>query len=201
MFKKLVSIFIIIISTAAFANARGIDLRPDQVATINSISSYLKSLKTFNGDFIQIAPNGQRSNGKFWIRRPGLMRFEYAPPTKLLIIADRVWVGVVDLKVKKKADRYPLSETPLDFILSDDPDILRKTDIQDFYYEPGNLSITMTDKNKTMKGSLTLLFAGDDLHLSSWTITDEHGRQTSIHMTNLVENGPVSGKNFALHKY
>lgn len=153
------------------------------------------------GDFIQVAPNGSTSSGKFFIRRPGLMRFEYDPPEKLLIIADRTWVGVIDLKIKTKADRYPLGETPLDFILSDDPDILKKTDVSDFYYEPGNLMISMRDKKGKMKGDLTMIFAGDDLHLSSWTITDEHGRQTSIHISDLRVNVPVSGANFALHEY
>lgn len=202
MFQKFLCA--LIIAVAAFttsAHAAGIQLRADQIATINSVSAYLKSFRTMTGDFIQVAPNGGQSGGKFVIRRPGFMRFEYAPPEKLLIIADGTWVGVIDLKIKNKADRYPLGETPLSFILSDDPDILKKTDVSDFYFEPGNLMISMRDKKGKMKGDLTMVFAGDDLHLSSWTITDEHGRQTSIHISNLRVNEAVSGGNFALHRY
>lgn len=199
--KFLLAVFIAAFSLATTANAAGIELRDDQITTINSVSAYLKSFRTMVGDFIQIGPNGGRTSGKFVIRRPGFMRFEYNPPEKLLIIADRVYVGVIDLKIKSEADRYPLGETPLDFILSDDPDILKKTNVSDFYYEPGNLMISMRDKKGKMKGDLTMIFAGDDLHLSSWTITDEHGRQTSIYISNLTVNVPVSPENFTLHKY
>ena len=202
MFHKFLGVVIIaVFGFTTQVNAENIALRDDEIATINSVSAYLKSFGTMQGSFLQVAPDGSTSNGQFWIRRPGLMRFEYAPPTKLLIIADRTWVGVVDLKVKSKADRYPLGETPLDFILSDDPDIMKKTNVLDFYYEPGNLMITMSDKKGKMKGSLTMVFGGDDLHLSSWTITDEHGRQTSIYISDLRVNEAISGERFALHRY
>ncbi|NRA86327.1 MAG: outer-membrane lipoprotein carrier protein LolA [Rhizobiales bacterium] len=199
--KIFITIFIAVISLTNVANARGMSLQPDQIVTINSLSGYLKRAKTMQGDFVQVAPNGHRSDGKFYIRRPGLMRFEYAPPTKLLFMADGLWVGVIDLKIKNKADRFPLSETPLSFILSDDPDILKKTDVLDFYFEPGNITITMADKAGKMKGSLTMVFGGDNYDLTSWTITDEHGRQTSIYISNLRINEHISGKQFSLHKY
>lgn len=202
MFHKFFAVLIIaLFSFTSVGNAKNIPLRDDEIATINSVSAYLKSFVTMQGNFVQVAPNGGTSGGKFWIRRPGFMRFEYEPPEKLLIIADGTWVGVVDLKIKSKADRYPLGETPLDFILSDDPDIMKKTDVLDFYYEPGNLMITMSDKKGKMKGSLTMVFGGEDLHLSSWTITDEHGRQTSIYISDLVVNQPIAGGHFALHRY
>lgn len=200
LYKIITAIFFISLSFSS-AFAAPMELREDQIATINSVSAYLKSFSTMQGDFAQVAPDGNVTDGQFWISRPGLMRFEYAPPQKLLIIADRAWIGVVDLKIKQTADRYPLAATPLDFILSDDPDILKKTNVVDFYYEPGNLMITMADKVDESKGQLTMIFGGDDLHLSSWTITDQHGRQTSIHISNLVVNEPISGDKFALHRY
>lgn len=195
------AVVIVLCGVVSSVNAENIALRDDEIATINSVSAYLKSFGTMQGNFVQVAPNGGTTGGRFWIRRPGFMRFEYDAPEKLLIIADSTWVGVVDLKIKSKADRYPLGETPLDFILSDDPDIMQKTNVLDFYYEPGNLMITMSDKAGKMKGSLTMIFGGEDLHLSSWTITDEHGRQTSIFISDLIVNQPIDGSQFALHRY
>lgn len=198
--RFILAIILIAVSFST-ANAQSMQLRDDQIATINSVSAYLKSFATMQGNFVQVAPNGGQSEGNFWIRRPGLMRFEYAPPEKLLIIADGIWLGVIDQKIKQKADRYPLSETPLSFILSDDPDIMKKTDVVDFFYEPGNLMISMADKTNEAKGVLTMVFGGDDLQLKSWTITDPQGRQTTIHISNLVVNQHVAGENFALHRY
>ncbi len=188
-------------NNAAIAPNRSIELRQDQITTINSISDYLRNSVTMQGDFIQVANNGAQTAGQFFIRRPGLMRFEYAPPTKLLFMADGFWVGVIDFKIKNTADRYPLSETPLAFVLSDNPDILKKTDILDFYFEPGLLSITMADKAGKMNGYLTMVFSGADMGLTSWAITDEQGRQTTINLSNVKINEPISGEKFSLHKY
>ena len=33
------------------------------------------------GGFVQIDPNGSLEQGKFYIQKPGRMRFEYDPPT------------------------------------------------------------------------------------------------------------------------
>ena len=83
------------------------------------ISAYINALDTAEGDFVQIAPNGETSDGRFYISRPGRIRFEYTPPNPALVVSDGVWVVVYDMRNCSK-QTAPLSATPLELLLRDD---------------------------------------------------------------------------------
>ena len=83
---------------------------------LTRISNYLNGITTLEGDFVQIGPNGDLSEGRFYMRRPGRLRFEYRPPNPALVIADGTWVGVYDQKLET-LDRIPLGQTPLALLL------------------------------------------------------------------------------------
>ncbi|MEQ8934889.1 MAG: outer membrane lipoprotein carrier protein LolA, partial [Amphiplicatus sp.] len=70
------------------------DLSDEEV--VERVLTALESVTTLEGDFTQVAPSGAVSTGKFHLRRPGLLRFEYDPPTPLLIIANGGLVYVRD---------------------------------------------------------------------------------------------------------
>ena len=43
--------------------------------TIKSISDHFVSVPSMSGEFIQFGPNGEQTGGKFFIKRPGKIRF------------------------------------------------------------------------------------------------------------------------------
>ena len=49
---------------------------------IARVEYYLNSVKTLSADFIQISPDSSISRGRFYLKRPGRLRFEYDPPSK-----------------------------------------------------------------------------------------------------------------------
>src|SRR5438477_9811725 len=61
---------------------------PKQRALVARVSAYLSSVQVLTGDFIQIGPDGRRAQGEFYIQKPGKVRFEYAPPSQIDIVAD-----------------------------------------------------------------------------------------------------------------
>src|SRR5690606_17202389 len=81
-------------------------------------SAYLSSLENMQGDFLQVGPDGSVAEGKFYLRRPGRLRFEYEPPENLLVVADGTWVAVKDSAAP--AQRYPIASTPLSLFLARD---------------------------------------------------------------------------------
>ena len=83
----------------------------EQTAILKDLSHYMQKMKTAEGKFIQIGPDGVISDGEFALKRPNKIYFDYTPPTPLRIIADGFWVAVEDKKLETM-DRYPLSETP-----------------------------------------------------------------------------------------
>src|SRR5260370_42690475 len=80
------------------------------------------------GNFVQVGPDGSRVRGEVYMQKPGKIRFEYEPPSRIEIIADGQSVVVRDRKLATQ-DLYPLSQTPLRFLLSDRIDLLRQTNV------------------------------------------------------------------------
>ena len=54
-----------------------------QRALVERVSTYLSGLQTLVGDFVQVGPDGNRTEGQFYIQKPGKVRFEYNPPAKI----------------------------------------------------------------------------------------------------------------------
>ena len=61
----------------------------NQKAQAAKVSSYLSSLQTLVGNFVQVGPDGSKSEGEFYLQKPGKVRFEYNPPSPIDVIADR----------------------------------------------------------------------------------------------------------------
>ena len=89
-------------------------------------------MQTLVGDFVQVGPDGGKSEGKFYLQKPGKVRFEYNPPSPIELIADGSSVVVRDRKLATQ-DLYPLSQTPLRFLLADRIDLLRDTNVVGVY--------------------------------------------------------------------
>ena len=62
---------------AAFAAVFAAPAPAQDARDMARISAYLNATTTVEGGFVQIAPNGETSDGKFFISRPGKIRFEY----------------------------------------------------------------------------------------------------------------------------
>lgn len=167
------------------AAAEPMQLSPEQEAQVNAISDYLNSFKTLQGEFTQISPKGNMSQGVFYISKPGKMRFEYAPPNPFLIVSDGTWLTIKNVK-KEKGDQFPLSQTPLRLVLGNKVDIAKDTKILEFQDQDGLVSVTVEDKKNTLgSGQLTLVYDSARKALQQWIVTDGKGRKTTVTLENL----------------
>ncbi len=184
--RALLGLALIALASPLARAAEPLTLTPEQEAAINGISAYLNSFKTLQGEFTQISPKGNLSQGVFYISKPGKMRFEYAPPNPFLIVADGTWLTVKNVK-KEKGDQFPLSQTPLRLVLSNTVDILKDTLILDYQDQDGILSVTIEDKKNTLaNGQLTLVFDTTRNALQQWVVIDGKGRRTTVSLENVV---------------
>jgi outer membrane lipoprotein-sorting protein len=156
-----------------------------QYPVVQKISSYLTSLRTLIGDFVQIGPDGTRAAGKFYIQKPGRMRFEYDPPSPIEIIADGSSVVVHDRNLDTR-DPYPLSQTPLRYLLAEQIDLARDTNLVAISQDNAFVTLII-DERQLLVGThrLVLMFNARDLKLRQWTITDPQGYQTTVAVYNL----------------
>ena len=159
-------------------------------ADLDHVSAYLNGIHTLEGDFVQIGPEGQLDQGRFYIAKPGKMRFEYHPPNPILIVSNGTTVAVQNKKLKT-VDRYPLSETPLDLVLSDDVDLLHSGSVMAVRREPGVLTIEARSSKNRSKPNLSLVFSTPDLELRQWTVTDDQGLETTVSFGNLQPGAEI----------
>jgi hypothetical protein len=54
-----------------------------QRALVDRVSAYLSSVRTLSGDFVQVGSDGRRTEGQFYLQKPGRIRFEYEPPSPI----------------------------------------------------------------------------------------------------------------------
>ena len=140
-------------------------------ADLTRISNYLNGISTMQGTFVQVGPDGDLSQGLFYMRRPGRIRFEYQPPNPTLIVADGFWVGVYDI-LDGTLDRFPLEETPLDLLLRDRVDFRTEGAIRRIERSSGQLRIQAVDPDAEDQGSITMVFNDNPLELTQWIVVD-----------------------------
>ena len=156
-----------------------------QYPIVQKISAYLSSLQTLIGDFVQIGPDGTRTVGKFYIQKPGRVRFEYEPPSPIDVIADGSSVVVRDRNLGTQ-DPYPLSQTPLRYLLADQIDLAHDTNLVAISQDNTFISLTIEERQLLIgTHRLVLMFSAKDLQLRQWTITDPQGYETTVAVYNL----------------
>ena len=157
----------------------------NQKAQAARVSAYLSSLQTLVGNFVQVGPDGTKTKGDFYIQKPGKVRFEYEDPSPIAIIADGSSVAVRDRKLATQ-DIYPLSQTPLRFLLSDRIDLLKDTNVVNVTADEVFISVTIEEKQALIGTSrLMLMIGAKDGQLKQWTVTDPQGYDTTVAVYNL----------------
>jgi outer membrane lipoprotein-sorting protein len=160
-------------------------ITPEQRALIDKASAYLSNVRTLSGQFIQVGPDGKRTKGEFSLQKPGKVRFEYDDPTTMEIVADGQSVVVRDRKLATQ-DVYPLSQTPLRFLLADRVDLLRDTNLVAVYADDVFITVVVEEKNPIVGTSrLMIMFSAADMQLKQWTVTDPQGYDTTVAVYNL----------------
>lgn len=152
----------------------------DRRAIVQRVNAWFNSFKVMSGTFSQIGPDGGQTTGRFWISKPGRMRFLYAPPSPVELIADGRSVAVRDRKLNTQ-DLYFIGQTPLRFLLADKIDLINDTRILDVRGDAKSASVLL-EETSSVAGSARILlnFAPPSYRLTKWTITDAQGYDTTV---------------------
>lgn len=144
------------------------------------LSAYLNQLATVQSDFTQVNADGSVSLGKIYIKRPGRVRFEYAPPDKSLVLASAETVAIFDGKSNQPAEEYPLKRTPLNLILAPKIDLGRAKMVVGHNEVENTTRVVAQDPEHPEYGTIELVFTANPVALRQWIITDDLGQQTTV---------------------
>jgi outer membrane lipoprotein-sorting protein len=148
-------------------------------------NAWLDAARVMSADFVQIGPNGRRSEGQLSLARPGHMLFEYTDPPRFEIVADGRSVAIVDKKLNTQ-DEYFIGQTPLKFLLSDHIDLAHDTQLLNVSQEGRTITIELEDR-AALGGTahLSLVFDASTFALKQWTVIDAQGFQTVVTLFNV----------------
>ena len=162
-------------------------LSEQDLADVARVEAYLNSIQTLKARFLQVGPDGGLSEGNFYLRRPGRLRFEYDPPIPVLMVADGTWVVFYDSEIEQ-VTRVPLNSTPLAVLVRDPIRLQGSVTVTRVERATGTLRLTLLDSDEPDEGSITLVFSDRPLALRQWLVRDPQGLETTIAMSKAQYN-------------
>lgn len=171
----------------------GSALAQDQ-QVLTQVSKYMNQLTSVSGRFTQINADGSRSAGRYWLRRPGRVRFEY-DGGQSLVVADGVNIAIFDAKSNAPVQRYPIRSTPLRFLLARDIDLTRENLAYGTDSEGGFTTVNLRDPKAPNDGAMQLRLRNSPPALTQWVVREKSGQTTTVVLESIE---PVSNMDMLL---
>lgn len=143
--------------------------------SLKEISNYFNSFSTAQSRFTQINPDGTKTSGKMFMRRPGRARFEYDKPDNTLVIAGGSQVAIFDQKSNTGPEQYPLNRTPLSIILAKNVKLSGAKMVVGHGTRGQDTVVRAQDPKNPEYGSIDLIFSENPTRLIEWVINDASG--------------------------
>lgn len=167
---------------------------------IAQVEAYLNAIRTLRARFIQVDARGRVAEGTLYLQRPGRMRFEYDPPSPILIVADGTTVTYQDRQLGQITSVF-LGQTPLSIILAErvrlsgDVSVLRGERFSG-QAQGGRLEIWLTRTASPREGTLILSFALDPFGLVQWRVIDAQAQEVRVSLSRIERDIPLAASLF-----
>lgn len=161
---------------------------------IQRVEEYLTDLYSIVADFNQVDAGGGVAEGKFYLKKPGKMRWEYKPPTPILLVSNGKVMTYYDSELDQ-VNYIAFDDTLAGFLAQEKITLTSKSaQLVDFVAKEGVIRATIVQRQKPDEGSLTLEFSDKPLQLRQMVVTDARGQRTNIQLQNATygENLPDS---------
>lgn len=158
------------------------ELAPYQ-ATINRVQDYLSGLTTIVSDFTQVAPDGTLTSGKFYLQRPGKMRWQYNPPTPILMVSNGSELVYYDYDLQQ-VSYIPLDSTLIGFLAQNKIQFGGKVGVIRYSESGDAIRIEVAQRDKPGDGRLMLEFSDHPLLIRNMVITDSTHQITTVSLNN-----------------
>jgi len=167
---------------------------------IERVEKYLNGIDTLIAAFSQVDSAGNATEGTFYLDRPGKLRWQYYPPSPLLIIAKGSMLTYYD-KELDQVSHIPLEDSISGFLTRDNIRFISK-DIEIISYEKTDdeIAITISQKGARDNGELTLIFTNKKIELKKMQILDAIGKTTDIYFSTLIYGKPIDRDLFIFNK-
>jgi len=153
-------------------------------ADLDKVSAYLNGMKSLKANFIQLGPDGGMAQGELFLQKPGQIRFEYKPPSPVLIVATGGSMYVKNSRLNT-LDHYDLSDTPLGLLLNERVDLKTNKAVIGVAEQNGAIVVRARSSSNRNDSNITLVFAAPGIELRQWTVRDNQGGNTTVALQGL----------------
>lgn len=178
--------------------AEGLTLDPKQTELVDKVSQYFAGLSTLQGNFVQTGADNKRMKGTFYVKRPGRFRFDYARPSRQIVVSDGRYLAIQDLDLNNE-DRVAVNETPFRLLLRSDVNLVRDARIMEVQESEDLIIVGLEDKDPNTPGQIRLyLTTKPALELKEWVTKDAQGLTTRVEISNLEKSVELDGELFTI---
>lgn len=162
--------------------------------TITQIESYLNSLHNVTADFVQIDTKGQQQQGKFFLSRPGKMRWQYETPRRTLLIINDKSLIYYDQQLDQ-VSYFKNKEDHLSWLTGKTIN-LGKLNAK---LEQAGKDLYLTIPKTKQRGEIRLIFSKSNLKLIGFEMMEDGKDHLLINFMNLKESAAIDEKLFQFH--
>ena len=164
--------------------------------TLKLIKDYLADIRTLQAKFSQTDHMGDIMTGDLYLKKPGKIRFSYDPPNYLQIVSKQQAILIFDPKNSGTGPlTYPLSYTPLGFLIKNDLSSLIGENDESF--ELNNLIFL---KIRNPQYQLSIEFNKNPVSIIGWEFKNQMGEMIRIRLKDIRKNNYISDEIFKTEK-
>lgn len=183
----LIFLALVLFVAVAPAAAAAVELSDQDRADLGRVEIFLNDIRSLQARFAQLTEDGGIAEGDFYMERPGRLRFEYAPPSPILIVATGRTLIFYDSELGQ-VSRIGLDRTPLGFLFAETFTFAGDLQVDAVERQPGALFIEAHDARRPLEGSVTMVFMDQPLQLRQWQVTNAQGKRTTIALFDVRTN-------------
>lgn len=171
---------------------------PEHQALLARIETYLDGIDTLEARFVQVTSDGGTAEGRLWVNRPGRARFEYDPPTPLLVVADGLTLNILDLELEEHSS-IPLSSTPAYFLLREEISFADGLDVRALARDGNLVRVDLVQTDAPDAGEVRILMTLEPMRLLQWSVVDAQGIETRVTLYDARFGGEISFLRFLVN--
>jgi len=167
---------------------------------IRKVEEYLNSIKTLQADFVQIAGNGEKVEGRLYVEKPNKIRMEYKAPSNILIVGNGDYIVYFDQELDQVTN-IDYEDVPAAAVLANTVKIDGKElKVTDFYQDPGMTRIGLKYAKAEDLGPFTLVFANNPFELKQWKVVTPQAMEVSLSLYDTITDGKLNEDLFKFRK-
>ncbi|MDC3017458.1 outer-membrane lipoprotein carrier protein LolA [Paracoccaceae bacterium] len=164
--------------------------------TLKLVKDYLGDIKTLQARFSQTDYMGEIMIGDLFLKKPGKIRFSYDSPNHLQIVSKQQAILIFDPKNSGTGPlTYPLSYTPLGFLIKNDLSSLINENVESF-----ELNDLIFLKIRNPQYQLSIEFNKNPVSINGWEFKNQMGEMIKIRLKDIRKNNYISDEIFKTEK-